>query len=74
MNFSSAYDIEKKDLVGTATRVELYRDLHCWEMHLSWRPIGPFQSYEFYIRPKALTLRDLKYVKSSRNRAMSTLD
>lgn len=74
VNFSSAYDIEKKDLVGAVTRVELYRDLHCWEMHLSWRPIGPFQSYEFYIRPKALTLRDLKYVKSSRNRAISTLD
>lgn len=74
VSFSSAYDIKKKDLVGTSTRIELHRDLHCWEMYLSWRPIGALRSYEFYVRPKAFILRDLKYEKISRNKSISSLE
>jgi len=61
IGFSSGYDFKSNKL--TYTSVNIYRDLHCWEMRLSWIPIGYHQSYSFQINVKSAILKDLKYEK-----------
>jgi lipopolysaccharide assembly outer membrane protein LptD (OstA) len=45
------------------TSIDLYRDLHCWEMRFGWIPKGPQQSWNFSINVKASILQDLKLTK-----------
>ena len=59
--FRSGYDFEEKNL--TYTTIDIYRDLHCWEMLFKWIPFGFHKSYSFTIRVKASTLKDLKWEK-----------
>jgi len=40
--------------------LNIYRDLHCWEMSVNIIPFGSRQSYNFQINVKASTLQDLK--------------
>ncbi len=47
----------------TYTSLNIHRDLHCWEMSISWIPIGYHQSYSFVINIKSSILKDLKYQK-----------
>ena len=42
------------------TSINIYRDLHCWEMRFNWVPLGPRQSWNFSINVKASILQDLK--------------
>jgi len=58
---SSGYDFETKEI--TYTSIDIYRDLHCWEMRFNWIPIGVRTSWNFTINVKASVLQDLKYVK-----------
>lgn len=61
IGFSTSYDFEENKLA--ATTVDIHRDLHCWEMHFNWVPIGNYQSYNFRINVKSSVLQDLKYTK-----------
>jgi hypothetical protein len=61
--FTTGYDFEHKDF--SYTSIEIYRDLHCWEMVLNWIPIGFRKSYNFTIRVKASVLQDLKLTKKT---------
>ena len=61
IGFRSGYDFDEKEL--TYSSVDIYRDLHCWEMLFNWIPLGYHQSYTLTIRVKAEALRDLKYEK-----------
>ena len=63
VGFNSGYDFEQKDL--SYTSVDIYRDLHCWEMSFHWIPLGPRQSYLFTIRVKSALLQDLKLTRRS---------
>ncbi len=56
--FNSGYDFENKAI--TQTQISLNRDLHCWQMSLSWVPFGTYQSYNFSIGIKSSMLSDLK--------------
>ncbi|ELR72709.1 hypothetical protein C900_01088 [Fulvivirga imtechensis AK7] len=58
VTFNSGYDFEKKDV--TVTTLGISRDLHCWEMNLSWTPFGAYTNYNFTIRVKSALLQDLK--------------
>lgn len=58
---NSGWDFIKNSL--TYTSLNISRDLHCWQMRLSWIPIGYHQSYTFLINVKASILQDLKYEK-----------
>ncbi len=58
---SSGYDFEAKEV--TFTTLNIYRDLHCWEMRFTIVPFGPRASYSFTIQAKGSLLRDLKYEK-----------
>jgi len=61
IGFSSGYDFDTKKL--TYTNVNIYRDLHCWEMRFNWVPFGLHQMYGFSINVKATVLQDLKWKK-----------
>jgi len=63
VGFNSGYDFEQKDL--SYTSVDIYRDLHCWEMSFNWIPFGPRQSYLFTIKVKSALLQDLKLSRRS---------
>ncbi len=57
----SGYDFQLNDF--TYTSLEIYRDLHCWEMGFKWIPFGVRQSYIFNINVKASVLQDLKLTR-----------
>ena len=59
---TTGYDFANKG--WSYTTVDIYRDLHCWEMHFSWVPFGFYRSWYFQINIKADALRDVKYEKS----------
>ncbi len=45
------------------TSIDVYRDLHCWEMRFGWIPKGTQQSWNFSINVKASILQDMKLNK-----------
>ena len=61
IGFRSGYDLKNKDF--TYTSIDIYRDLHCWEMTFNWIPLGFHKSYNFVIRVKSSILQDLKLTK-----------
>ena len=58
---STGYDFVNKGL--SYTSVDIYRDLHCWEMRFNWVPFGYYKSWNFQINIKASSLKDVKYQK-----------
>jgi len=61
IRINSGYDMETKDF--TYTSLDIYRDLHCWEMSINMVPFGPRMSYAFKINVKSSILQDLKLEK-----------
>lgn len=61
--FNSGYDFKNKGLAPM--QLAIYRDLHCWDMNISWVPYGAYKSYSVNIRVKASILQDLKLSKRS---------
>jgi len=61
IGFTSGYDFQNDDF--TYTTVDIYRDLHCWEMRFNWVPFGPRQSYLFTLKVKSSVLQDLKLTR-----------
>ncbi|WP_215226340.1 putative LPS assembly protein LptD [Echinicola shivajiensis] len=58
VNFNTGYDISTSKI--TQSMIGIARDLHCWQMNVSWIPFGTFTSYSIDIRVKASILQDLK--------------
>ena len=56
------YDFETKQV--SAPQVTVNRDLHCWEMNLTWRPLGLYRGFYFIIRMKAPEFQDIKIEKT----------
>ena len=61
IGFRSGYDFQNKDV--SFTSLDIYRDMHCWEMMFNWIPIGPRRSYNLTVRVKSPLLQDLKINK-----------
>ena len=59
--FSTGYDFVNKGI--SYTSLDIYRDLHCWEMRFNWVPFGYYKSWNFQINIKASSLKDVKYTK-----------
>ncbi len=57
----TGWDFVNNDL--SYTSLSFYRDLHCWEMRLSWVPTGNRKSWNFSLNAKASILQDLKLTK-----------
>lgn len=61
IGFDSGYDFVNK-AISRAT-INIYRDLHCWEMKFDIAPIGAYQHYLFTIKVKSQILQDLKLIR-----------
>ena len=61
VGFDSNYDLQKKEFGYTSLNV--YRDLHCWEMQFNWIPFGVRQSYNVTISVKSSMLQDLRLTR-----------
>jgi len=61
ITMTSGWDFTNGQL--SFTSIDLYRDLHCWEMRFGWIPKWAQQSLNFSINVKASVLQDLKLDK-----------
>ena len=61
VSFSTGWDFTNHGL--SYTSLNIYRDLHCWEMRFNWIPLGNYKSWNFTINVKAQALQDLKITK-----------
>ena len=61
IGITTGWDFLANDL--SFTSVDIYRDLHCWELMFNWIPIGDRKSYNLTIRVKSPMLQDLKLNK-----------
>ncbi|OPZ98019.1 MAG: hypothetical protein BWY70_01337 [Bacteroidetes bacterium ADurb.Bin408] len=61
IGFRSGYDFENKEF--SYTTIDIYRDLHCWELKFNWVPTGYRKSWNVTINVKASVLQDLKLTK-----------
>ena len=61
IGFNSWYDFTGGRFTNAG--VNIYRDLHCWEMRLNWTPFGYLEGYNFQINVKSSILQDLKLLK-----------
>jgi hypothetical protein len=59
IQFTSGYDFEANEF--TPTNINIYRDLHCWDMRFGVVPFGSRKSWNFSIAVKSSLLKDLKY-------------
>lgn len=58
VGFNSGYDMVQNKF--TYTSMNVYRDLHCWEIRLNMVPFGFRKSYSIDINVKSSVLQDLK--------------
>lgn len=59
--FNTNFNIQDGEF--SYTSLNIYRDLHCWQMSFNWIPFGFRQSWNFTINIKASILQDLKLDK-----------
>jgi lipopolysaccharide assembly outer membrane protein LptD (OstA) len=62
LSFYGNYDFQSKLI--SAPQITVNRDLHCWEMNLTWRPLGSYKGFYFVIRMKAPEFQDIKVEKT----------
>ena len=57
VGFTTGYDFVQKDL--SYTSIDIYRDMHCWEMSFNWIPFGYRKGWSFTLNVKAAVLKDV---------------
>ena len=62
------YDLINKQIAAPV--INIYRDLHCWEMNFNWIPTGGYRGFRLEIRVKAPQLQDLKITKQGSARGV----
>jgi hypothetical protein len=67
VTYFASYDFTNNNIANA--RLQIYRDLHCWEMSIGWTPFGFAQGYNITINAKSSLLQDLRLTKnrSARN-------
>lgn len=60
---TSGFDILNQKLGYTT--IQIFRDLHCWQMSLNVVPLGERQSFMFTLNAKSSLLKDLKINKQN---------
>lgn len=61
IGINTGYDFNSNQL--QITSINIYRDMHCWEMRMSTIPFGERKNYYFTLQVKASVLQDLKLVR-----------
>ncbi|MGY3212568.1 putative LPS assembly protein LptD [Mucilaginibacter sp. HD30] len=64
VQFNTNYDLQAAKL-SSATSFAIYRDLHCWDLSISWLPFGYYKSYNVTLRVRSDILQALKLTKRS---------
>lgn len=59
--FSTGYNVVQKQI--TFSSIDIYRDLHCWEMRLGLIPFGVRKSFNFSLNVKAQVLHDMRLIR-----------
>jgi hypothetical protein len=62
VGLNTGYDLMAHDFIFPA--IQVFRDMHCWQMSAQWVPSGPYKSFYFQVGLKAPQLRDLRYKTS----------
>lgn len=57
VGFTTGYDFVNKSM--SYTSIDIYRDMHCWEMSFNWVPFGYRKGWSFTLNVKASVLRDV---------------
>lgn len=63
VSYSSGWDFDAKEF--STTSLAINRDLHCWDLAISWVPFGLYKSYSVDLRVRASILQDLKLSRRS---------
>ena len=63
VGLTSGFDIKQKSI--TNTNVNIFRDLHCWQMSMALSLFGTYQAYTFSISAKSSLLQQLHLNKRS---------
>lgn len=58
VSVNTGYDLRNREVIFPM--LQLYRDLHCWQVGFQWVPSGSFRSYAIQIGLKTPQLRDLR--------------
>jgi len=64
IQYSTNFDLKALKVSGVP-QFTIYRDLHCWDLNMTWVPFGYYKSYSVTLRVRAPTLQDLKLSKRS---------
>ena len=64
VEFRSGYNPQANEI--TYTKINIYRNLNCWEMSFEWVPFGQRRRYSFQINLSSPLLKDLKLQKKER--------
>jgi Organic solvent tolerance protein OstA len=62
-NFNATYNFDSKKISDMSCNIS--RNLHCWTMSASFRPVGLYKSYSFSIAVSSSLLKDLKWDQRS---------
>ncbi len=60
LTYSNYYNFKEKELVSQS--IDVYRDLHCWQLKFGWNKSGDYWSYQLEIQVKKLP--DLKFLQT----------
>ncbi|MBD1398407.1 hypothetical protein H9Q13_14645 [Pontibacter sp. JH31] len=60
--YMAGYDFSNKNISNAS--LDIYRDLHCWEMSIGWRPFGLMRGYNVTINARSALLRDLRLTRN----------
>lgn len=58
MAVNAGYDFQNGELV--LPRIQIFRNLHCWQMGVQWVPFGQFRSYALEIGLKVPESKDIR--------------
>ncbi len=61
IGYTTGVDLEQKTI--SATQFSIFRDLHCWQLSMSWSPFGVSKFYSVELRVSSAILSDLKVDK-----------
>ncbi|MEL6844125.1 MAG: putative LPS assembly protein LptD, partial [Bacteroidota bacterium] len=63
LQVSSGFDLVEREVTNTS--LQIFRNLHCWDMSFRWVPFGPQRSYSFVLNVRSSTLQALRLTKNN---------
>jgi len=64
ITYFASYDFTRHNIASA--NIQIYRDLHCWEMSIGWIPVGFQRGYNVTINARSSLLQDLRLTRNRR--------